>query len=218
MAAPRYRCRRNRFAICGARWLAAALYLVVAAGVPLPSVGLVVINGDIAKDSSQAFPCQHSRCGCASAQQCWRSCCCHSLRDRLAWAREHGVTPPDFAIAQAREQGLEIVEVIDGIVTVKKKACCAHRGSCSDNKPTPAVAKNSKPAPSGTAAPGVLVVRALACKGLAHWAAAAVVVPQAPAAGMNFDLLPGGSLVEPTSLAGRARQSPDPRPPRSLAV
>jgi hypothetical protein len=28
------------------------------------------------KDSSEPFPCQHRPCGCRSAEQCWKKCCC----------------------------------------------------------------------------------------------------------------------------------------------
>jgi hypothetical protein len=54
------------------------------------------------KDLSQAFPCMHHRCGCASAEACWRGCCCMTAAEKLAWAEEHGVTPPAYAIAQAK--------------------------------------------------------------------------------------------------------------------
>jgi len=48
------------------------------------------------KDCSEPFPCQNCRCGCSSAEQCWTSCCCYSLRERIAWAKKNKVTPPAF--------------------------------------------------------------------------------------------------------------------------
>ncbi|HTQ39729.1 MAG TPA: hypothetical protein VMJ32_11930 [Pirellulales bacterium] len=47
------------------------------------------------------------RCGCQSAEECWRNCCCMTLEERLIWARENHVIPPDYALAAARAQGIE---------------------------------------------------------------------------------------------------------------
>jgi hypothetical protein len=41
-----------------------------------------------------AYPCEHHRCGCASAEHCWRDCCCFTLDERLAWAARRDVAPP----------------------------------------------------------------------------------------------------------------------------
>src|SRR5687768_6896601 len=76
-------------------------YALTAAGVPLPLSSRPAKSGEL-------FPCAASQCGCDSAERCWRSCCCHTLAERLAWARRHGVRPPEFVIAKARNAGLEI--------------------------------------------------------------------------------------------------------------
>src|SRR5690348_752334 len=92
-----------------------AVYVATASGVPLPT-------GGIAKKSGELFPCADCACGCASAEQCWRSCCCHSLAERMDWARVHGVRPPDFAIAEAKRSRIDVawlVQPADGA------ACCA---------------------------------------------------------------------------------------------
>ena len=52
------------------------------------------------KDLSSPFPCMESHCGCMTAEQCWRNCCCHTLEEKLAWARHHGVTPPGYVLEQ----------------------------------------------------------------------------------------------------------------------
>jgi hypothetical protein len=36
-------------------------------------------------------------CGCQSAEQCWRGCCCLTVEERWAWAREHNIEPPPYA-------------------------------------------------------------------------------------------------------------------------
>ena len=58
------------------------------------------------KDLSQPFPCQHRACGCRSAAQCWKSCCCFSNSQKLAWARVHQVQPPEFVVASVEHTPL----------------------------------------------------------------------------------------------------------------
>lgn len=59
-------------------------------------VGIPVI-APVAKDTSKPFPCAYRACGCRTADDCWKKCCCFSDAQKLAWARANGVTPPaDF--------------------------------------------------------------------------------------------------------------------------
>lgn len=44
--------------------------------------------------SGQRFACEGHACGCVSAEQCWNSCCCFSVRERLVWATANHVAPP----------------------------------------------------------------------------------------------------------------------------
>lgn len=76
------------------------MYLLVSAGIPLP-----VERSSL--HSRERFPCESCGCGCDSAEHCWRSCCCHTLAERLAWAAENDVIAPDFALAEARAAGLD---------------------------------------------------------------------------------------------------------------
>ena len=78
-----------------------AAYVVTAAGVPVPI-------GAKPQAGGEAFPCAACGCGCGSAEQCWRSCCCHSLAERVAWAREHNVRPPEYAVAEAQQAGIDL--------------------------------------------------------------------------------------------------------------
>jgi hypothetical protein len=95
-----------------------AVYIVTAAGIPLPA-------GIDSQASLELYPCAKSKCGCASAEHCWRSCCCHTLAERIAWAREHGVRPPDFAIAAARQSGLDLA-------WLENRGDGPHAESCSE--------------------------------------------------------------------------------------
>ena len=66
------------------------LFLII--GMPLPK--------SRQKDKSIAYPCMNHACGCMNAEQCWRGCCCYTRDEKLAWARENGVAPPAFVLAQ----------------------------------------------------------------------------------------------------------------------
>src|ERR1700682_5343566 len=48
----------------------------------------------IQNTSGIPFPCQGHHCGCQSAEQCWKHCCCYTHTERLAWAQQHGVEIP----------------------------------------------------------------------------------------------------------------------------
>jgi len=80
------------------------MHSLVASGLPLPLGGLtdpaMAVGGEevaaarlAAKDRSTPFPCQDKPCGCNSAKQCFSSCCCHTPKELLAWARANGLEP-----------------------------------------------------------------------------------------------------------------------------
>jgi hypothetical protein len=120
---PRHKLRALpvRRLICSALALA---YIVTAAGVPLPLTARPAKTGE-------AYPCAGGACGCRSAQQCWRSCCCHTLAERLDWARQHGVRPPDDAIAAAVRSGLDVAWLQNPLKSKNlcAKTCCASKAN-----------------------------------------------------------------------------------------
>ena len=67
------------------------LYAMVVSGLPLPVAREV--SGQLTR-----FPCESSSCGCSSATQCWKSCCCSSLEEKILWAKANGVPVPDHAL------------------------------------------------------------------------------------------------------------------------
>ena len=83
---PRLHMLLSRQARRGIALSTALLVLAVSLGIPLPQ--------PVAKDTSRPFPCMHHACGCMTAESCWQGCCCMSDAQKLAWADEHGVTPP----------------------------------------------------------------------------------------------------------------------------
>jgi hypothetical protein len=93
--------------------LTAALLLPVmlAGGVGVPVVPVV------RKDLSQPFPCQSCACACRDAQTCWSGCCCLTDEEKLVWARENHVTPPQF--------------VVDRVAAKRTTPCSAAAAGCS---------------------------------------------------------------------------------------
>lgn len=103
-------------------WTAAiscAVLLVSSVGLPLPTIAT--------KDGSKPFPCLKRACGCQTADDCWKKCCCFTDEEKLAWARENGVTPPDEVVARVaarRNQPIEITENSGSCCHHAKKSCC----------------------------------------------------------------------------------------------
>jgi hypothetical protein len=129
--------------------LALASYLVAIVGFPLPvSAG---------KDSGRPYPCQGHPCGCGSAEDCWRHCCCFSPEERWSWAAERHIQPPSYAekpgaggwrAARLRER--------DGHITTRKADCphCAKAPSATSVATTAqSCCAKSRPAGSTPKAP-----------------------------------------------------------------
>jgi hypothetical protein len=76
-------------------WWLIAQQLWVGAGVSLPH--LVAVAG-----SAERYPCEHCGCGCRTAEDCWRNCCCFTDSQKVAWARRHAVAIPSFVAIAAR--------------------------------------------------------------------------------------------------------------------
>ena len=95
---------------CAAATLAAFL---------LATVGYPVWSGGAGKDLSQPFPCMHRRCGCRSAEQCWRGCCCFTNQQKLAWAKANSVVPPEYVVVAAKQEKSQPTAA----------SCCSTKGS-----------------------------------------------------------------------------------------
>ncbi len=90
------------------RRLTACLLLVLSLLMVLPvSMQCAVPDTDTGvagKDLSAPFPCQARACGCRSAKQCWKKCCCFTDTQKVAWAKAHRVTLPAFVVAAANRE------------------------------------------------------------------------------------------------------------------
>lgn len=161
------KCRRRGSPLWG--WLFAVMYLAVASGLPMPRV----LAG--AKDTSQPFPCMYGSCGCASAGQCWASCCCHTKAELLAWAEEHQITPPSELLA---------IEGTPAEEHDHPESCCApkpdsHGSCCSSSSSSPRL--ETKAPKTKKSERGVVLVDVLKCQGISdHWTGVAVSIPAEP--------------------------------------
>ena len=79
------------------------------------------------KDHSEPYPCMDHPCGCASAEQCWRKCCCFTNQQKVAWAERSGVKVPDYVVtAAAREKA----QVTAAAARPKCAQCVAASRAC----------------------------------------------------------------------------------------
>ncbi|WP_437223390.1 hypothetical protein SH661x_003198 [Planctomicrobium sp. SH661] len=101
------------------------LLSIVASFVPLP-VGVAVVSpGE--KDRSEPFPCADRPCGCRSAQQCWKKCCCFTHEQKLAWARKNRVKVPELVISQAKKSSTAAFTFESLLARRPAKTCCSQR-------------------------------------------------------------------------------------------
>ena len=107
-------------------WLAILGYTLVASGLPLPFGMIAPAAPDspaakrlAGKDRSRPFPCMDRPCGCATAEQCFTSCCCNTPAETLAWAKAHRVEPAVLAALERRVAG-----DIPVVAKETKSSCC----------------------------------------------------------------------------------------------
>ena len=106
---PRTRRSANAGRVRAVAVLALVAYLVAGIGL-LPSARQMVkwcnTIGARSGLSGERFMCEDCSCGCVSADECWANCCCHSLAERLAWAKRNGVAVPRRVLESAEAQAL----------------------------------------------------------------------------------------------------------------
>jgi hypothetical protein len=145
-------------------------YVVVAAGIPLPAIRKT-------SSTSELYPCATCACGCDSAEHCWRTCCCHTLAQRLAWATKNGVKPPDFALVAARAAGLDASgQPIANVVTATfaTKTCCHSKRACCTTNSKSCCSSHADRSKEREEKSNVIVAwRAMSCHGQSlNWLAA----------------------------------------------
>jgi hypothetical protein len=129
------------------RRLTALLLLVVALWMLFP-LSLQFSPAKSEKDVSAPFPCQNRPCGCKTADQCWKKCCCFTNAQKIAWANSRGVkVPNDVLLAAQTESGLKPLA----------KACCQREQVSSDA---------SKPEKRSLRSRWVISLEELKCSGI----------------------------------------------------
>jgi hypothetical protein len=119
------------------QWLF-VLGTVCVLALPFPTVAVPESASD--KDLTESFPCMHRECGCRSAEQCWKSCCCFSNREKVAWARANKVSVP-LLVHQAADK-----ELSPSITEPKTKSSCCARVHDSTNSVATAECSSLPPA------------------------------------------------------------------------
>lgn len=177
----RWHARRGRVAVAG---VMLSCYMLVLFGVPLP--------GPLAATNpSQPYPCQDSVCGCSSAEQCWRSCCCYTDPEKLAWAKRNNVTPPDDFLEQLTSCELAATVPLpqsccaSGKPEHSPQASVAVAGSCASREgtgKTPSSCKVDDGEPKTANSSRIVVtIEALKCRGLGtDWIGLHDVIPAVP--------------------------------------
>jgi hypothetical protein len=87
-----------------------AILIFAAVGVPFPMV--------VKKDRSVPFPCMDRACGCRSAAECKKHCCCFSNGEKIAWAKSRRLDPSTIAESSAETKTLACERC-------QPKSCCS---------------------------------------------------------------------------------------------
>lgn len=177
-------------------WLTLGCHVLVAGGLPLPLAPCPSTDGPgsagtAAKDRSRPFPCLDKPCGCASAEQCFASCCCHTPAERLAWATAHGVEPAVLAALERRVAAESTPSADCRAASAGEPACCANADAGAPDLDGPDVCRDYRSlaaeprgaaADDGPPAPRVVILRdALACGGIVTaWMACGLALPPPP--------------------------------------
>ncbi|REK08241.1 MAG: hypothetical protein DWQ37_20560 [Planctomycetota bacterium] len=199
-----HRSSRRARALVTAFAIVAYLFSVV--GFPLPAA--------VKRDDSTPFPCQSHRCGCASASQCWQSCCCFTAEERLAWADEHGVAIPEDARAA-------LVASVDD--DRQPKTCCdEHNSHCDTVDPQHKCGHCASATPQDHEGRGVVWVdsiQARKCQGLSMlWVVTGASMPLEIPTLWEFDWLEIGRAVVTADRLSPLCYEPPTRPPRAQAL
>jgi hypothetical protein len=176
----RFRSRRPRRLTA---LVALVAYLLAATGMPLPIA--------VARHDSRPFPCQHHSCGCSSAEQCWKQCCCYTPRQKLAWAHRHGVEPPTALVAEVAALDKHDHHDHDGHDDSLHcvPPCCAHRHveqicnhAADHDHQRPCCRQHD-----GETTEAVIGIMALRCRGLStQWCTCGAVLPVVPSINWQF--------------------------------
>lgn len=139
------------------RWVTAVMLLAYLAA----TIGYPEYRAAASKESGEPFPCQHSVCGCRTAEQCRKSCCCHTKESKIAWALERGIDPNRVAILTPEESARYAQRKPATCCHPAKKGCCSSQTTSGSTESRSCCAK--KAPPGGLSF--VLGIQAQKCRG-----------------------------------------------------
>ena len=136
--------------------------------------------GGSGKDTTVPFPCMQKSCGCRTAEDCWRGCCCSTNAQKLAWAKKHNVTVPQHVTEAAQKERQRENSPSDGgtlftlLATLFSSVAPAQNSACCTKSAAPATATAAAACCSTPTAAQprelslrlVSTIRALQCRGL----------------------------------------------------
>lgn len=205
----------RRYAIAGRLFVIAALAGFLAGTIGVP----VVLTESNKKDRSQPYPCMDHACGCRSAEACWRSCCCFTNVQKLAWAAEHDVKPPEYVyVAAAKEQPAVAAA---GCCESHGKSCCASKKSCCERDAEHSHgdaddADEEVESSKGWSIEFVSAIEARKCQGQAElWLALGAVAPPPAKVELNLEQMAVGNVENVSPSLVSVVLSPAAPPPRS---
>lgn len=197
-------------------------YVWMCCGGTLPAT--LLMSSEMAKTAAEKdrrvpFPCMDKPCGCRNAEQCFRSCCCSTKTERIAWAKQHAVSEEFIALAtEAQEK------------PAAAKSCCAGKtvpscgkpaektASCCEKTPAQKQPCEQQPEPSRSkqrSAPGFSMLAAMKCAGLQVGALGVPLsLPVSPELPLLLEAPLLGVVVMDTPNFSNPVDTPDGPPPR----
>ena len=101
------------------------------------------------KDRSKPYPCMDRPCGCASAEQCWKKCCCFTNQQKVAWAERAYVKVPEYVVFAA---GREKAQKTAATAAPKCEHCVAASSASGASATADAAVTSKKANPNHNAA------------------------------------------------------------------
>jgi hypothetical protein len=157
-------------------------------------------------------------CGCRSAEACWRNCCCFTNAQKLVWAAEHGVKPPEYVYAAAAEEHPAVAmgrccESHGKSCCEEKKSCCRHVASHSHDATDEAEEEIERS--NGWSIEFVSAIEARKCRGQAElWLSLGAVAPPPARVELNLEQIVLGRMGNVAESLVSVAHSPDSPPPR----
>lgn len=93
------------------------------------------------KDKSRPFPCQNRPCGCRTAEQCWKKCCCFSNAQKLAWAKANHVVAPEHVHVAAAQETKSPPPHKSACAKKSKEESCCQSATSKNTSATPTTQK-----------------------------------------------------------------------------